>query len=305
MQVKKLQFLLGQRIKKLRESLNLSRSDVCLDELELSARQLARIEAGESLLTIPSALFLAERLNVEISILLNPIPKEYFELKNQILHLRSYNDTERKVKKEYLLDQIFENYFELLPKSEQLSITILQTEIEILHSGKTIYGESLYQEFLTYHFDSTDLSINDILWIDFYFIYISGREDLFSRERLEKYISKLIGSTIIEEDLFCFLLLKTLTTICGVLVWSDNLSLFSDIEPLFKRILLSITDSKYKTIYFMMKAKYSIFISGSRRDGVLYYESAIEEAKFAEDDILKRRIEVERENDLDEKKRTL
>lgn len=45
---------LGKKIRKLREERGLSRGELCEGEEELTVRQLARIEVGESLPTLPN-----------------------------------------------------------------------------------------------------------------------------------------------------------------------------------------------------------------------------------------------------------
>ncbi|UQF12592.1 helix-turn-helix domain-containing protein [Vagococcus lutrae] len=57
---------IGEKIKSARLQQNLTREVVCNDESEITIRQLARIESGESLPTLPKLRFLAKKLNIYI-----------------------------------------------------------------------------------------------------------------------------------------------------------------------------------------------------------------------------------------------
>ena len=77
---------LGKKIRILREEKSLTRESFCQDETELTVRQLARIECGESLPTLPKLTYISKQLAVPISLLINEdhmeLPKRYLELKH-------------------------------------------------------------------------------------------------------------------------------------------------------------------------------------------------------------------------------
>ena len=62
---------LGYRIQTLREEKGLSRQAICGLEDVLTTRQLQRIEKGQSLPTIATALYIAEQLGISVDALAN------------------------------------------------------------------------------------------------------------------------------------------------------------------------------------------------------------------------------------------
>lgn len=80
---------IGTQIKYYRFQQKLTREMVCADEAELSIRQLARIEAGESLPTLPRLKYLSKTLNVSLNHITNESkikpPEEYIILKRKLI----------------------------------------------------------------------------------------------------------------------------------------------------------------------------------------------------------------------------
>ncbi|HEP1439119.1 TPA: helix-turn-helix transcriptional regulator, partial [Streptococcus pyogenes] len=56
----------GGKVKVLRLEKRISREDLCGDESELSVRQLARIELGQSIPSLSKVIFIAKALNVSV-----------------------------------------------------------------------------------------------------------------------------------------------------------------------------------------------------------------------------------------------
>ena len=75
----------GKKIKSLRLEKGLTKEAVCLDESQLSTRQLTRIESGQSTPTLNKAVYIAGRLGVTLGYLTDgenvELPSRYKELK--------------------------------------------------------------------------------------------------------------------------------------------------------------------------------------------------------------------------------
>ena len=297
MRDKELSKILGSRVAELRKKRGLSREIICQSEQELTVRQLSRIEKGESLLTIQTAIFLAERLGVDNNYLLEPLSPKYLQLKKNIIRLNTYNDTRRKEQKEDILDEVFSVYYNNLPKDEQTAITILSTETEILNNQNTMYGDELFTEINGKIFKEKDLTINDLLYINFYCIYISGREELFSKEKFF-YLIECISKVSNEDELFVELKLKLCVTFCGVMLWSNTLSEFPKLEKLFKKIMLVNYNTRYTPIYYMMQGKYLALENNDLKLAEKKFIRALEIADFLEDKVLYENIKREMKNDL-------
>lgn len=127
---------IGEKIKSARLQQNLTREVVCNDESEITIRQLARIESGESLPTLPKLRFLAKKLNISISYLIDDNslenPKEYSVLKNKIIKQTIYNNNNRIEIINSYFDQIYEKFYDILSEEEQLVIDIMHATVNIL-----------------------------------------------------------------------------------------------------------------------------------------------------------------------------
>ena len=53
------------------------------------------------------------------------IPKRYLELKNKLICSHTYGDEERISILEEMFDEIYENFYEHLPKEKQLLVEVL------------------------------------------------------------------------------------------------------------------------------------------------------------------------------------
>lgn len=89
----------GAKVRTLREEKGISREEFCGDETELSVRQLARIEKGQSVPTLNKVGYIAKVLNVTIGELVDgknlELPTRYKELKYLLLRTPTYGDEKR------------------------------------------------------------------------------------------------------------------------------------------------------------------------------------------------------------------
>ncbi len=116
----------GGKVKVLRLEKRISREDLCGDESELSVRQLARIELGQSIPSLSKVIFIAKALNVSVGYLTDgadlELPKRYKELKYLILRTPTYMDDGKLQVREEQFDEIFEDYYDKLPEEEKIII---------------------------------------------------------------------------------------------------------------------------------------------------------------------------------------
>ena len=83
----------GQRVRQLREQINLTREQFCGDEVELSVRQLIRIETGSSKPTLSKIQYIATRLGMTLYELMPDyvkLPDRYSKLKFEVLRTPTY-----------------------------------------------------------------------------------------------------------------------------------------------------------------------------------------------------------------------
>ncbi len=115
---------LGEKIRKLREEKNLTRETFCNDESELTIRQLARIEKGESFPSFSKLKYISSTLGVPISVIIDEsqmiLPSRYLELKHRLIHFMTYGDEERMNLKDALFSDIYNFLIICQKKSKSL-----------------------------------------------------------------------------------------------------------------------------------------------------------------------------------------
>ena len=151
---------LGEKVRLLREEKGLSRPVFCEDESELSVRQLGRIEKGEFRPTIKTLEYIANRLDIPSYVLMpdyKELPKRYQELKYFLLHHPDYGDKELQEQKEEYFDEIFEYFYDDLPRDEKVLVDCLQAIDAVRATSNSLYGESVLEN-----------GLQDLLSIDVY-----------------------------------------------------------------------------------------------------------------------------------------
>ena len=139
---------LGEKVRLLREEKGLSRPVFCEDESELSVRQLVRIEKGEFRPTIKTLEYIADRLDIPSYVLMpdyKELPKRYQELKYFLLHHPDYGDKELQEQKEDYFDEIFECFYDDLPRDEKVVVDCLQAIDAVRATGNSLYGTSVLE----------------------------------------------------------------------------------------------------------------------------------------------------------------
>ena len=142
---------LGEKVRLLREEKGLSRPVFCGDESELSVRQLVRIEKGEFRPTIKTLEYIANRLDIPSYILMpdyKELPKRYQELKYFLLHHPDYGDKELQEQKEEYFDEIFECFYDDLPRDEKVLVECLQAIDAVRMTSNSLYGSSVIEDSL-------------------------------------------------------------------------------------------------------------------------------------------------------------
>jgi len=164
---------LGEKVRLLREEKGLSRPVFCGDESELSVRQLVRIEKGEFRPTIKTLEYIANRLDIPSYVLMpdyKELPKRYQELKYFILHHPDYGDKELQEQKEEYFDEIFEYFYDDLPRDEKVLVDCLQAIDAVRATGNSLYGTSVIEDSLQYLLSRDVYRAEDLLKLRLYFL---------------------------------------------------------------------------------------------------------------------------------------
>ncbi|MGL4695665.1 helix-turn-helix domain-containing protein [Enterococcus larvae] len=293
--------LLGKKIKQLREEQKLSRGEFCGTEEELTVRQLARIEAGESLPTLPKVEFIAERLSVSVALLVDrkyvELPRRYLQLKQRLYKSYTYREEERVIKKEQIFDEIYENYYEDLPEEEQLLIDVQRVSMDIFLTDNVGFGVGILGDYFSQILQKKEYSANDLLIIELYFLYVHSKdydEEVFLR--LFHNISNQIDYSVDNEQ---FLLVRLLLVSISVFMEHDNYDKIMDAVTVVNLIMKTNQDFQKKPAVDMFEGKYWLFSQNNIMKAEQKYLDSAQCALLFGDSVLSEKVLAEWESDLE------
>ncbi|EPI01859.1 DNA-binding helix-turn-helix protein [Enterococcus faecalis 13-SD-W-01] len=293
-------FELGGKIRKFRNEKGISLEEICDDETRLTIRQLGRIERGEVNPSLEKLGFISERLGISITSLFEEkqeLPRRYLELKDLLFKSpATHENKERASKKEEYFDEIYENYFYLLSKEEQLTIELKQIRLDV-HMTKNInYCKPILEEYLEEVRDKEYLSLNDIMVIDLYFDYVY--EIGYQEKEFNFFVDKLINFIPYAVDLELIVLDSAFTSACGVDNKYENYHRFIKYVEAGRKIMEKNFDYSSIPIWMVIEGKYYLFHEKNKQKAITLYEQAIKQAKFVNDIYLSEFLAEELNNDI-------
>ncbi|MHC5216625.1 helix-turn-helix domain-containing protein [Enterococcus sp. LJL128] len=292
---------LGKKIRVLREEKGLSRAEFCDTEAELTVRQLVRIEAGESLPTLPKLDFIAKQLSVPVSQLIDKehveLPKRYLQLKHRLYRLSTYNEKERLLKQEKYFSEIYENYYSRLPEEEQLAIDVQQAAMDVHLTENADFGEGLLNDYFYQIMQKKKYTTNDLLIINLYFhciFYNNYDEKIFIL-----IVSKVVDQVAIFMETELFLLSKLLLTAVTVMEINNRYEKMIEIVSVSERIMEINQDFQKKPVMDMIEGKYYLHSQGNIKIAKQKYQEGAQLAQLHRDQVLSEKIMLEWESDLE------
>ncbi|VPS46890.1 XRE family transcriptional regulator [Streptococcus pneumoniae] len=287
---------IGYKIKTIRRSCGKTQIDICGDESELTIRQLARIENGQALATLPKLLLIADKLGVSLQNIVDvkviEIPKGFLKLKDELIHSQTYADKGRIERKEAILEEIYENYYENLPEEEQLIVDVTQARFDIYGSSDVTYGLVLVEEYFQQLLKKKYFSVNDLLIIELYFFCCAmGLED---KEHFEELAQKVLLCSEYEDKASLVQMEKVLLSLFIQIHTEDSLIYIQT----FEKIIAKTRHVFYRPHLFLLKAKYALFVDKNILEAESFYEKAISLAELLDDQVLVQRILAEKQIDF-------
>ena len=258
---------LGEKVRILREEKGLSRPVFCGDESELSVRQLVRIEKGEFRPTIKTLEYIAERLEIPSYVLMpdyKELPKRYQELKYFLLHHPDYGDKELQEQKEEYFDEIFENFYDALPRDEKMIVDCLQAIDEVRATDNEQYGIALLDESFEELWNQREFSFSDLLKIRLYFLcsYLEnikkGRLSISEQQKLQLMFQKVCNNVENSGTDDLFLVRDVLFAGLGSCELLNDLELFKLAVEKLNWISEKTRDFQKQPIVLMVEWKYYI-----------------------------------------------
>ncbi|MFD1901101.1 helix-turn-helix domain-containing protein [Enterococcus termitis] len=290
---------LGKKIRMFREEKKLSREAFCDDELELTVRQLSRIESGESLPTLPKLTYISKQLSVPISHLINEnqitLPKRYMQLKmNLFKRPPQYNDVMTKMVDD-TFEEIYNDYYETLPEEEQLLIDTAQAQNDVTFSDKIDFGEGILQDYFFQIQHKQEYSENELLIIHLYFDCCLYQP--YDEQEFEVLVEKVLEQVNYSSEFGLIILNRLLGSIAGVYVTFDKYDRLLTIVKISNTIMRMTQDFHRKPIVDMIEGKYWLYFDELDKANKKYND-AILLAQLHGEDQLAERIKQEWEEDL-------
>lgn len=257
----------GEKVRGLREEKGLSRPVFCGDESELSVRQLVRIEKGEFRPTIKTLEYIAERLEIPSYVLMpdyKELPKRYQELKYFLLHHPDYGDKELQEQKEEYFDEIFENFYDDLPRDEKMIVDCLQAIDEVRVTDNEQYGIALLDESFEELWNQREFSFSDLLKIRLYFLcsYLEnikkGQLSISEQQKLQLMFQKVCNNVENSSTDDLFLVRDVLFAGLGSCELLNDLELFKLAVEKLNWISEKTRDFQKQPIVLMVEWKYYI-----------------------------------------------
>ena len=258
---------LGEKVRILREEKGLSRPVFCGDESELSVRQLVRIEKGEFRPTIKTLEYIADRLEIPSYVLMpdyKELPKRYQELKYFLLHHPDYGDKELQEQKEEYFDEIFECFYDDLPRDEKMIVDCLQAIDEVRATDNEQYGIALLDESFEELWNQREFSFSDLLKIRLYFLcsYLEnikkGQLSISEQQKLQLMFQKVCNNVENSGTDDLFLVRDVLFAGLGSCELLNDLKLFKLAVEKLNWISEKTRDFQKQPIVLMVEWKYYI-----------------------------------------------
>lgn len=295
----------GGKVKVLRLEKRISREDLCGDESELSVRQLARIELGQSIPSLSKVIFIAKALNVSVGYLTDgadlELPKRYKELKYLILRTPTYMDDGKLQVREEQFDEIFEDYYDKLPEEEKIIIDCLQATLDTLLSENTNFGIDLLQEYFNQIKTKVRFRQNDLILLELYLAYldIEGMDGQYSDkifyDSLLDNLSEQFEQFELDES---FIVNKIIIDISSLSLKNNRLDNLEKAIEMSQKIMAKIQDWNRMPILKLIEWKYFLI---KQKDIIKAEQSFMKACLFAQmtaDQYLENKLIQEWEKDV-------
>lgn len=295
----------GEKVRGLRLEKGISREELCGDEAELSVRQLARIELGQSIPSLAKVIFIAKALEVSVGYLTDganlELPKRYKELKYLILRTPTYMDDRKLQVRESQFDEIFENYYDQLPEEEQLIIECLQATLDTLLSENINFGVELLQEYFKQTKVKLRFKQNDLILIELYLAYLDI-ERMYGEYSDKVFYDSLLDNLLKQFDDFeldeLFIVNKIIIDISSLSIKTNKLDNLEKTIAISQKIMAKIQDWNRMPILKLIEWKYFLIKQKNRKQAEESYTKACLFAQITGDKYLEEQLIKEWEKDI-------
>ena len=192
------------------------------------------------------------------------LPKRYQELKYFLLHHPDYGDKELQEQKEEYFDEIFECFYDDLPRDEKMIVDCLQAIDEVRATDNEQYGISLLDESFEELWNQREFSFSDLLKIRLYFLcsYLEnikkGQLSISEQQKLQLMFQKVCNNVENSSTDDLFLVRDVLFAGLGSCELLNDLELFKLAVEKLNWISEKTRDFQKQPIVLMVEWKYYI-----------------------------------------------
>ena len=294
---------IGKRIRQERERQGLTREQVCDTEEEITVKQLMRIELGRSLPTIVKLQYISDKLGVSLNYLLGEtkldIPEDYYKAKYKLMKSPVYGDSERIKKKLKDIEELYDNYIDVLPEDELLAIDLIERTLNFMISEEESLIESVFEDYLVQALKKETYSLNDLLLISYYAFRCQDYD--YDNERIEKFRHKLIKQELQGDELFNVELIGALSAIAGIYVMHHDYKEMKSVVDKMYVLIDKTLQQAYKPAVLVFEAKYYLFYENNIDKATELYHTATVLAEAFGDQVFIKNLKMEMKKDLNTK----
>ena len=291
---------IGKRIREERERQGLTREHVCDTEEELTVKQLMRIELGRSLPTIVKLQYISDKLGVSLNYLLGEtkldIPEDYYKAKYKLMKSPVYGDPERIKKKLEDIEDLYDNYIDVLPEGGLLAIDLIERSLNFMVEEKYSLLESVYEDYITQALKKEAYSLNDLLLISYYALRCQDYD--YDKEKIEKFRHKLIKQELQGDELFNVELIGALSAIAGIYVMHHDYKEMKSVVDKLYEIMHSSMQHSYQPGIIIFEAKYYLYYENNIEKATELYNTATVLAEAFGDQVFIKNLKMEIQKDL-------
>ncbi|WP_367647735.1 helix-turn-helix domain-containing protein [Streptococcus salivarius] len=262
-----------------------------------------RIELGRSLPTIVKLQYISDKLGVSLNYLLGEtkldIPEEYYRSKYKLMKSPVYGDTGRIKKKLKDIEDLYDNYIDVLPEEELLTIDIIERTLKFMIMEEEDPIEEVFEDYFTQVLRKDKYSLNDLLLINTYGFRCQIGD--YDKEIVESFRCKLINQELQGEELVNVELLGALSTIAGIYVMHHDYRNMKTIVDKMHTVIDKILQHAYKPAVLIFEAKYYLYYENDINKARDLYNTATVLAEAFGDQVFIKNLKMEMEKDLNTK----
>lgn len=253
--------------------------------------------------TIVKLQYISDQLNVSLNYLLGEsqieLPKEYYQTKYKLMKSPVYGDPERIKKKLKDIEELYDNYIEILPEDELLAIDIIEKALDFMNRGKDSIVEDVFEDYLTQVLKKETYSLNDLLLISYY--AYRCQDSSYDKGIIDEFRRKLIKQELQGEDLFNIELMGALTAIAGIYVMHHDYKDMKSVVDKLYEIMHSCMQHSYQPGITIFEAKYYLYYENDINKATELYNTATVLAEAFGDQVFIKNLKMEMKKDLNTK----